>query len=48
MSDAEQQKPCGTFHPLPCGLDKECDVPVSYFNTELTNTKIWKDYNGDV
>jgi len=22
--EIEQRKPCGEFHPLPCGVDKDC------------------------
>jgi hypothetical protein len=25
-------QPCGNDHPLPCGLDAACPVPVAYFN----------------
>lgn len=24
----EERKPCGEYHPLPCGLDKACPVPT--------------------
>jgi len=34
MSD---KKPCGEFHPLPCGLDVECPVPMRYFEAEQSN-----------
>lgn len=26
----EDRKPCGEYHPLPCGLDKKCPVPSDY------------------
>lgn len=39
-------KPCGQFHPLPCGLDIDCEVPVEYFNGRKKNKEIWKKYVG--
>lgn len=47
MSDAEDTNPCGAIHPLPCGLDEACEVPVSYFNPMLSNEKIVNDYQND-
>lgn len=37
MSD---QRPCEKIHPLPCGLDEECPVPVDYFDVELDSDEI--------
>lgn len=42
---ADDYKPCGNYHPLPCGLDVECKVPVKYFDVELTDEEIWENYN---
>lgn len=41
----EQPKPCGCYHPLPCGLDVDCSVPVRNFNNDKTSQQIWSDYN---
>lgn len=27
-------KPCGEHHPLPCGLDTACPVPVEFYSDE--------------
>lgn len=48
-SGEEEQvpKPCGSYHPLPCGLDKECEVPVAYFNADLESDEVWEIYSAD-
>lgn len=49
MSDTDQsKKPCGEYHPLPCGLDRACEVPVEFFNAEYDSEEIWSQYmDGD-
>lgn len=37
MSDVN---PCGEWHPLPCGLDRECAVPVEFFDAEKDSKAI--------
>jgi len=39
MTD-EKRKPCGEYHPLPCGLDEWCPVPVEYHDVERSNEQI--------
>jgi hypothetical protein len=39
MSD-EARKPCGEFHPLPCGLDEVCPVPVEYHDVEASDAEV--------
>lgn len=34
-------KPCGNHHPLPCGLDVECEVPSEYFEVELSDGEVY-------
>ncbi len=41
MSD---QKPCGNYHPLPCGLDKACPVPSEYCDVEKTDQEVWMEF----
>jgi len=41
---SEQIKPCGYYHPLPCGLDVECEVPVKYFEVDRSSREIWRSY----
>jgi len=40
MSEIENRKPCGAYHPLPCGLDTACPTPVKYHDAELDNSEI--------
>ena len=47
MSEDEDEKPCGSYHPLPCGLDRDCEVPVAYFTPTISNEKIYTDYKND-
>jgi hypothetical protein len=44
MSD---ERPCGEIHPLPCGLDEVCPVPVDYFDAELESVEIVKQWQAD-
>jgi hypothetical protein len=39
-----EYKPCGGAHPLPCGLDEDCAVPVDYFDAEKDSKEIWEAY----
>lgn len=39
MTD-ESEKPCGEYHPLPCGLDVSCPVDAEYHDSEATNAEI--------
>jgi len=39
-------KPCGKFHPHPCGVDAQCEVPVEYFDSSKSSEEIWKEYTG--
>jgi len=41
---SQEPKPCGNYHPLPCGLDVECPVPPEYFDAEMDSTEIWQMY----
>jgi hypothetical protein len=36
----EQPKPCGEHHPLPCGLDEACPVPVDYHDVDWSNERV--------
>lgn len=38
------RNPCGKTHPLPCGLDKVCPVPVECFETDKSDQEIVTDY----
>lgn len=42
---SQDPKPCGTYHPLPCGLDVDCEVPVEYCDVELSDEEVWENYN---
>ena len=44
MTDVTEPKPCEKYHPLPCGLDVDCEVTVKYFDPQKSNEEIWKDY----
>ena len=45
MTETDQEpKPCGNYHPLPCGLDRECEVPVEFFDAELDSDEVWDAY----
>lgn len=44
MTNVIEPKPCEKYHPLPCGLDVDCEVPIRYFESEKTNEEIWNDY----
>jgi len=39
-----EERPCGRIHPLPCGLDRECEVPVKYFDAGQSDETIWVRY----
>jgi hypothetical protein len=41
MSDL---KPCGNYHPLPCGLDVDCPVPVKHFDNNKNSKEIYRSY----
>ena len=41
----EEKKPCGNYHPLPCGMDIDCPVDSEYFDVVKTNEEIWEEYN---
>jgi hypothetical protein len=43
----EQPKPCGNYHPLPCGLDVDCKVPPKYYEDDLSDKEVWKKYKND-
>lgn len=51
MSDDESGStdvnPCGTVHALPCGLDVDCRVPVSYFDVDFDSVEIVERYESD-
>jgi len=32
-----KERACGDVHPLPCGLDEDCVIPVKYFDGEEDN-----------
>lgn len=42
----QEEKPCGNFHPLPCGLDKDCLVPVDFHDAEKTDEEIYNRWTG--
>lgn len=29
-AEYDDRKPCGNYHPLPCGLDKDCPIQVEF------------------
>jgi hypothetical protein len=33
----EARKPCGEYHPLPCGMDEWCPVPPEYTQVNAEN-----------
>lgn len=37
-------KPCGIYHPLPCGLDEDCEVPSEHFVASLNSQEIYELY----
>jgi hypothetical protein len=39
-------KPCGKYHPLPCGLDIDCEVPIHYYSSKKQDEEVWKEYIG--
>lgn len=43
----QEEKPCGGYHPLPCGLDGECPVPVEYHNTVMTSEEIYESWRAE-
>mgnify|MGYP007131733923 CR=1 FL=1 len=45
MTNITDPKPCGNYHPLPCGLDVDCEVSVKYFEPEKTSEEIYEEYN---
>lgn len=40
-------RPCGNYHPLPCGLDEDCIVPVEYFNADMGSEEIYEEFAED-
>ena len=36
----EKRKPCGEYHPLPCGLDVSCPVPSEYADADTSNEEV--------
>lgn len=40
----QTRKPCGLYHPLPCGLDVDCEVPVECFTGSDTSEDAWEKY----
>lgn len=40
----EKINPCGNYHPLPCGLDKDCPVPVDTFDPKEDSESIYTKY----
>lgn len=46
MTD-HRQKPCGEHHPLPCGLDEACPVPVAYYEAYADNRTAVEAYRRD-
>lgn len=46
----EEKRPCGEHHPLPCGLDAVCPVPVGYFvvhDDDETAVERWRAEEAD-
>lgn len=43
----EYPKPCDKYHPLPCGLDRDCVVPVEYYDSEKDSQEIYDRYQAD-
>lgn len=41
------ERPCGTVHPLPCGLDIECRVPSEYHDVTMRSDEIVAAYEAD-
>lgn len=48
MSNPDAEKPCGEIHPLPCGLDKSCEVPADQFVAGLSSEEAWDRYSADL
>lgn len=40
--------PCGEKHPLACGLDSQCEMPVKYFKATIRDKTIWEKYQCDM
>jgi len=40
-------KPCGSSHPLPCGLDVRCEVPAAYWQGKRLNKEIVERYESE-
>jgi len=45
--DAQDARPCGEYHPLPCGLDRACPVPLRYFEADGDSKAICERWRAD-
>jgi len=43
----DMRKPCEEYHPLPCGLDEDCQVPVEYYGLEKSNHEVFLEFLKD-
>jgi len=37
----DMRKPCEEYHPLPCGLDEDCEVPIAYYDSGKNSQEIY-------
>lgn len=48
MDNVSKEKPCGNHHPLPCGLDIKCEVPVRFFEADESDGEVVEKYRAAI